>query len=43
MFLKTENANGKNERNVEQPKAIIKNIFSDSSWYLNFCSRKQYL
>ena len=38
-----ENANGKNEKYVEQPQAIIKNIYSDRSWYLNLCSRKQYV
>ena len=38
-----ENANGKNERNVEQPKAVTKIVFSDRSWYLNLCSYKQHI
>jgi hypothetical protein len=43
MFLKMENANGKNEKCVEQPETITEDFYRHSCWDSYFRSRQQHL
>ena len=43
MFLKMENVNGKNKRNVEQAENTAEDFYRHSGMYSDICSRKQHL